>query len=148
MTDGAYDVGYKKPPESGKFQKGDKGPRKGRRKGSKNIDTLLREMLDSRVRTTINGREKQIPVREALVLRIKKEILSGPTSWMDKGLEMARRLSSAEIAEKWQRQQVEGLKNLTDEELTTLEELYEKMMGDCLNEDDLCVGPFSGDQAD
>ena len=41
------DVGYGKPPRSRRFKPGQSGNPKGRPKGAKNRDTILRELLNS-----------------------------------------------------------------------------------------------------
>jgi hypothetical protein len=128
MTDDGYEVGYKKPPLSGRFQPGENGPRKGRRKGSKNMTSLLREMLDSKVSLLVNGRKRNVPMREALVMRLKKEILNGPARWIDRGLEISLqidgRCSSDEMAHQWNEVLRE---DLTDEELEMLSRIVQKV---------------------
>lgn len=52
-----YEIGYGKPPVHTRFQKGQSGNPKGRKKGSKNLSTLVTELLDERiVVNTPNGR--------------------------------------------------------------------------------------------
>lgn len=51
--DPPYPVGYGKPPESGRFAKGQSGNPKGRPKGSKNLATVA--IRESRQRVRVNG---------------------------------------------------------------------------------------------
>jgi hypothetical protein len=71
------DVGYRKPPESGRFKKGQSGNPKGRRKRSKNGKTLLVQALDEAVLVTEGGVAQRMTKREAfyktLVARALKE---------------------------------------------------------------------------
>jgi hypothetical protein len=51
--DSAYDVGYKKPPRSGQFVKGQSGNLKGRPKGSRNLASIV--LQESRQKVRVNG---------------------------------------------------------------------------------------------
>ena len=44
-----YDVGFGKPPENGRFKKGQSGNPKGRPKGTKNLKTDLEEELQEQI---------------------------------------------------------------------------------------------------
>ena len=49
-SSGASDtVGYGRPPKEHRFQSGQSGNQKGRPKGSKNTDTLVREIFDGKI---------------------------------------------------------------------------------------------------
>ena len=63
----ASPVGYKCPPEKGKFRKGDGRPRPGRPKGSKNMKTLVIKSASRKVIVTENGHKRSITRLEALV---------------------------------------------------------------------------------
>lgn len=91
--DGSYTVGYGRPPRDRRFQKGPGGNRKGRRKGVHNMDRIIWDMLKSKTKISINGRVRQVTVREALAQRYRKEILTGPLRALQDGLATAARLS-------------------------------------------------------
>lgn len=63
----ASPVGYKCPPEKGKFRKDDGRPRPGRPKGSKNMKTLVIKSAGRKVVVTENGRKRSMTRLEALV---------------------------------------------------------------------------------
>jgi hypothetical protein len=65
-----YEVGYKKPPQHTRFQKGQSGNPHARRKASKEIAAELTEILNEKVTITENGQLRQITKREAFVRRV------------------------------------------------------------------------------
>lgn len=73
----AYEVGYRKPPVKHQFKPGESGNKKGRKKGSKNIVTILRELLNQKISVTKNGAIRKIPFIEGIVLRIMDDALKG-----------------------------------------------------------------------
>jgi Family of unknown function (DUF5681) len=72
-----YDVGYRKPPRAYQFKPGQSGHPPGRRKGAKNEETILRELLQQKVRITENGKVRKITVLEAILRRIAEDSLRG-----------------------------------------------------------------------
>lgn len=70
-------VGYGKPPVEHQFRPGKSGNPKGRRKGSKNTQTLLREILDGKVGIRVGGEAQKISIREAILRRIVEDALKG-----------------------------------------------------------------------
>jgi Family of unknown function (DUF5681) len=72
-----YDVGYGKPPKSGQFQKGVSGFRAGRRKGSKNIATLLIEALGEHVTVTENGTRRRMSKLEVMFKQLVNQGAAG-----------------------------------------------------------------------
>lgn len=59
-TSKSYDVGYRKPPITGRFQKGVSGHASGRRKGAKNATTVLNEALNEKVIVAENGTRRTL----------------------------------------------------------------------------------------
>jgi hypothetical protein len=73
----AYEIGYRRPPVSGRFKKGKSGNPKGRPKGSGNFVTILERELGHSIVMTENGKKKTITRMEAMVKRIVADALQG-----------------------------------------------------------------------
>lgn len=56
----AYEVGYGRPPQATRFQKGQSGNPTGRRQGSKNLATLARKALNETVVVNMAGRKRKM----------------------------------------------------------------------------------------
>ncbi len=68
----------RKPPASGKFKKGKSGNPKGRPKGSKNLESLLKVELKRKITLRDeNGQAKKISVGEAIIKRLVQRAASG-----------------------------------------------------------------------
>jgi hypothetical protein len=72
-----YDIGYGKPPNATRFQKGQSGNPDGRRRGSKNLSTILEEELEQRVVIRENGKQKTITKRRASMKQLVNKAASG-----------------------------------------------------------------------
>jgi hypothetical protein len=69
--------GYKKPPKKHQFKKGTSGNPSGRRKGAKNSDTILAEVLRRRITLTLNGESITTTILNALVQVLIKHANAG-----------------------------------------------------------------------
>jgi len=72
-----YQVGYRKPPASTRFKKGQSGNPKGRPKGALNLDTVLVRALREQVIVREGGRRKKITKLEAAVKQLANKAASG-----------------------------------------------------------------------
>ena len=128
--DGHYIVGKGKPPDSGKFKKGD-GRRRGRRpKGTRNLATDLCEEFGSSVAVTVGGVAKKVSRQRAIVMRLADNATKGQTSAIALALELQQRLVDPLLGEERQQSAYDkDLKRLSDLELEALIYLAAKVEG-------------------
>lgn len=126
--EGDYRVGKGRPPENGKFRKGD-GRKRGRRsKGTRNLASDLREVLDSPVSVTVGGSAKRVTRQRAVVMRMADNATKGQTSAIALLLELQQRLVDPMLQEEAQRlQREQDLTCLSDVELDALIYLSAKL---------------------
>ena len=72
-----YEVGYRRPPKSGQFKKGQSGNPKGKPKGSLNFMTQLEKELNGSIVVTENGKKKKITKLEAIIKRMVNSAMNG-----------------------------------------------------------------------
>jgi hypothetical protein len=72
-------TGYGKPPREHQFRPGQSGNSKGRPKGAKNTETLLRDILDRKIEVRNGSTTRKISVREAILTRFAESALKGDT---------------------------------------------------------------------
>ena len=92
----AYEVGYRRPPESGRFKKGKSGNPKGRPKGSTNFLTILEQELGQTVVVNENGQKRKITRMQAMVKRIVAGALQGDLKALMTLFEILRRAGKFE----------------------------------------------------
>ena len=85
--EGPEAVGYGKPPKTHRFKPGQSGNPKGQRKGSRNIDTLYREVLDMKVKTSVGGQTQTITAIKAVVIKQMQKALAGDFRSMEAVIE-------------------------------------------------------------
>jgi hypothetical protein len=74
---GDYDVGFGKPPVHTRFQAGASGNPRGRPKGSKNLKSIARKVMNTKVPVRENGKVRMISKAEALVMTVFNRGLAG-----------------------------------------------------------------------
>ena len=67
---GDYEVGYRKPPRHTRFKKGQSGNPRGRPSGSKNLSTLLSEVLNELVVVAESSGRRKITKRRAIIMQL------------------------------------------------------------------------------
>jgi hypothetical protein len=70
-------VGYRKPPMATRFKPGVSGNPNGRRKGSKNLKTLIKEALTAKVVIQEGSKSRQVSKFEGVILRQLQNALKG-----------------------------------------------------------------------
>jgi len=93
------DVGHGKPPKQTQFKKGQSGNPRGRPKGSKNLNTLIKRELESRITIDQNGMKRKIRRKEALVKGLVNDALKGKDRPRDKVLDFVERAEVADASE-------------------------------------------------
>lgn len=109
---GAYAVGRGKPPTHTRFKPGQSGNPGGRKKGSLNINTVLRSVLAKEVEVSENGRTERLALLEALILRQAQEGLRGSNKAIESLLDRFERMGG-EVSD--------VSRELTEEDLTIIE---------------------------
>ena len=110
-TGDSYDVGYKKPPKSGQIKPGERRNPNGRPKGSKNFNTILRQLMEKPMTMIIDGNKLKVSGREAIAYRVFQKAVSGDPRCIDIlrsiesdfELQSAQKQSDAERAKKLSR---------------------------------------------
>src|SRR5258706_706598 len=95
----AYEIGYRRPPVSGRFKPGKTGNPKGRPKGSRNFLTLLEQELGEPVVINENGKKKTITRMQAMTKRLVTGALQGDTKALMTLVEILRRTGRFERPE-------------------------------------------------
>ena len=72
-----YEVGYGRPPKSTQFKPGQSGNPRGRKKGSKNTYTLLRDLLNKKVTVTTESGPTRLTKQQAILLQMTNKAATG-----------------------------------------------------------------------
>lgn len=70
-------VGKGHPPKKNRFKPGQSGNPTGRRKGSRNLSTIMQGIIGMKVPVTENGKTRKLLFLEAVTLRLAKMALNG-----------------------------------------------------------------------
>ncbi|MEM8749795.1 MAG: DUF5681 domain-containing protein [Pseudomonadota bacterium] len=79
-VDRSYEVGYGKPPKANHFKPGQSGNPRGRKKGAKSLEGVMRAALNEKVSVEIGGRSVRMSKLEALTKRLLASALKGDIS--------------------------------------------------------------------
>ncbi len=94
---GDYAVGYGRPPLHSRFAPGQCGNPKGRPKGARNFATDVKDMLNSQVKVTRDGKPRKISTQQALLLRLKERAFGTDARALDRSLLLAKEYNSDEM---------------------------------------------------
>jgi hypothetical protein len=72
-----YDIGKGRPPKSGQWKPGQSGNPGGKKKGTKNSATIIREIMQRKLKITEHGKTRKITVHEGLYLKCLDPALKG-----------------------------------------------------------------------
>ncbi len=92
-------VGYRKPPTRTRFQPGESGNPKGRRKGSVNLKTDLRSELSERIHIREGERSLKVSKQRAMLKAMVAKALKGDARAATVVLMLVGRLFEPELAE-------------------------------------------------
>jgi Family of unknown function (DUF5681) len=84
------EVGYRRPPLGGRFQKGRSGNPSGRPRGSANLATILTKTLREKVVINENGQRKTLTKLQAAVKQLVNKAASGELRALQQLVELAR----------------------------------------------------------
>jgi hypothetical protein len=94
----SYTVGYKRPPQHTRFQPGVSGNPSGRRKGSKNIRTIVEQILGEEISLRDGGVTKKITKAEAIVRALVHGAIKGESSSQQNLFRLAQQIGQFEEA--------------------------------------------------
>lgn len=90
-------VGYGQPPKSSQFQKGMSGNPKGRPKGSKNLNAILKKELEEKMTIQEKGKTKKVTKQEAIVKTLVNNTLKGDKNAMQALLRLITNIVGDEV---------------------------------------------------
>jgi len=124
-----YEVGYGKPPMHTRFQKGQSGNPKGRKKGSKNLNTLVLELLDERIAVNTPEGRRHVSRVEVLLRKLMELASKGNARAID---QMLRHYANAQASPATGSgvTEAEAVQDITDADLASLALLRDILLGD------------------
>ncbi len=88
-----YEIGYGKPPKKYQFKPGCSGNKKGRPKGSPNMNTLVDKVLKEKVKIVMNGKTKKVSVMEGILCLLARDSMNGNVKAQKVLLDLCKNLS-------------------------------------------------------
>lgn len=120
-TEGDYTIGRGKPPKHTQFRKGDGRKRPGRKKGSKNLRTIIMEAVNDPVTVTVEGKTRKISKLQATAMQLATKAATGNDraiakllDWVD---EIEARAEAARPAEY----------PFSDADITVIRQVYKRL---------------------
>jgi hypothetical protein len=98
-SDDGFAVGYRKPPQHSRFQRGRSGNPGGRQKGVRNLATDVKRTLEAPVRLNEQGKARRVSTQEAALLRLREKALKGHPRSLEKILELAKNFNNSNAVE-------------------------------------------------
>lgn len=105
-------VGYKKPPKSGQFQKGQSGNPAGRPRGTRNFKAAFMAELDHEVIVKEGGKEVRLTKQELMIKTLMNDALKGNLKAMGKVFEFVSRFRTEDRLEEDRIRMKMGMKPL------------------------------------
>ena len=88
-----YKVGYGRPPKAMQFKPGQSGNPRGRRKGARNVRTVVQNELLGRIVVRIDGKPRTLTKLEALVKKLVADALQGDPKAQAKVMELGQKFN-------------------------------------------------------
>jgi hypothetical protein len=85
-----YKVGYKNPPPASQFKPGRSGNSKGRPKGSRNLDSLIREEVERLITIKEDGRTTKVPAMVVVARQVARQAAGGDLKAVDRLIALLR----------------------------------------------------------
>ena len=95
VGEGSYEVGYCKPPRHTRFLPGESGNRRGRPKGTRNLQTDLADELAESIVISERGRQRAISKQRAMLKQLMAKALKGDVRAASTILDRAEQLLDA-----------------------------------------------------
>src|SRR3954452_8416288 len=92
-------IGYKRPPVASRFRKGESGNPRGRRKGQRNLSSVLREVLGQTVTVKRGGKVERMSKAEALSKLLLSQAHGGDARASKAVLELTDKISRIDTPE-------------------------------------------------
>jgi hypothetical protein len=90
------ELGYRKPPKHTQWRQGQSGNPKGRKKGSRNFKTEVKELLNSMVSVVRDGKPAKMSAQRAALERLFDKALNGDIRALTQLIRLAQEHSDAE----------------------------------------------------
>lgn len=85
-----YEIGYGRPPRANQFLRGQSGNPNGRPKGSRNLSTIFREVMEQKIQITENGKTRFVTKQEAMLLQLVNRAVAGDSKATKEAIQLLR----------------------------------------------------------